>query len=92
MSPELTNFQMYFSVVPTLSRGSFALYYGVPDIVPHLSSRLGSLLTPGFILLSVVIQVLIIVSLKLEARRIDPRNIELSRNRGESNLLSRTET
>ena len=79
---------MYFSLVPTLTRGSFALYYGSPDIVPHLASRVGSLLTPSFILFSVVIQIAIIFYLKLEARLLEPRNtnIGLSRNRGDSDF------
>ena len=77
---------MYFSIVPTLTRGAFALYYGGPEIVPQLSSKLGSLLTPGFILLSFVIQVVFIVYLKVQARLIESRNTNIELNKSRKNF------
>ena len=33
---------MFNSTVPKLSKGSFSLYYGGPDIINHLDDRPGS--------------------------------------------------
>ena len=63
---------MYFEIVPTLSRGPFALYYGGRAVVPLLSHSVGSPVTPGFLCFSVLLQLIVILYKKCQAKRLKP--------------------
>ena len=76
---------MYLGLVPMLSRGSFALYYGGHMVARELSEEVrgGSLVTPVFISGSVILQVVLSAFKLTQTSQLSP-----SANEGSLKLLS----
>ena len=76
---------MYLGLVPMLSRGSFALYYGGDLVGLELSEEVrgGSLVTPVFISGSVILQVVLSAFKLTQTSQLSP-----SANEGSLKLLS----
>ena len=61
---------MYCDVVPMLTRGSFALYYGGHEVMEKLSTRPASFVSPSFISLSLATQFGLIIFKRFKNRRV----------------------
>ena len=61
---------MYLGHVPKLTKGSFALYYGGKEIVPLLSDKAGSMVSPIYMGCSVIFQLSFFIFKKLKFRKL----------------------
>ena len=57
---------MYHGYLPLLTKGSFALFLGGSDILPQLSEKSGSFVTPSFMLFSLVFQLSFLIFKKVK--------------------------
>ena len=64
---------MYFDVFPMLTKGSFAKYYGGKEILPNLSDRSGSIISPILMGSSVVFQLIFVMFKKYKFRKVMTR-------------------
>ena len=60
---------MYLGHLPKLTKGSFALYYGGKEIVPLLSDKAGSMVSPIYMGCSVIFQLSFFIFKKLKFRK-----------------------
>ena len=69
---------MYLEFVPFLSKGDFALYYGGVEIIPLLSDKSGSLVTPVFMGSSLVFQLSFLFFKRIRLSKLKPKttNVE----------------
>ena len=58
-----------------LTRGSFAIYYGGQDILPLLSDKTGSLVSPVFMGCSMMFQCAFLIFKKFKLRKLSPKTI-----------------
>ena len=66
---------MYFGVVAMLTKGSFALYYGGPEVIPLLSDRAGSMVSPVYMGISLMMQLAFFLFKKFKFRKVLHRNM-----------------
>ena len=65
--------QMYLGYVPLLSKGDFSLYYGGVEIIPLLSDKSGSLVTPVFMGSSLVFQLSFLIFKRIRLSKLKPK-------------------
>ena len=63
---------MYLGNAPMLTKGSFALYYGGEEIIPLLSDKSGSLVSPVFMGSSMIFQLSFLIFKKIRLLKLTP--------------------